>query len=80
MNGLKEPEPWYMSDPKVYVSRPLKSFFIGDWGFYILKHYKYRFFPKFYFFKNKYFIEIGVSLAGFLFEIQNNKIEKVSKS
>lgn len=74
---MAESEPWYMNDPKVFVSRPLAKFFIKDWGFYILPSYYYRLFPKFYFMKTKYFIELGFSFAGYMFEIQKNKIEKV---
>jgi len=80
MNTSIDSEPWYMNDPKVYVSRPLKSFFVGDLGFYILNSYNYYFFPKFYFMKTKYFIELGFFFAGYMFEIQHNKIEKISKS
>jgi len=69
-----------MNDPKVFVSRPLKSFLIGNWGFFILNSHNYNFFPKFYFMKTKYFIEMGFSFAGYIFEIQNNKIETLQKS
>lgn len=80
MNGSNDSNnPWYMSEPSVFVSRPLKKFFIGNWGFFILNSYYYNFFPKFYYMKNKYFTELGFSFAGYMFEIQNNKIEKIQK-
>jgi len=77
MNFMKDSEPWYMRDNKVFVSYPKYKFFVNDWGFYILPSYYYRLFPKFYYMKTKYFIELGFSFAGYNFEIQNNKIEKV---
>lgn len=80
MNTSTDSEPWYMNDPKVYCSRPLKKFFVGNWGFYILNSYNFNFFPKFYFMKTKYFIELGFTFAGYMFEIQYNKIEKISKN
>ena len=70
----------WLKESKLFVSRPIFKFFLGDWGFYILTAYKKLFFPKLYFMKTKYFIEMGFSFAGFLFEIQNNKIEKIQKS
>jgi len=77
---MTELEPWYMNDPKVFVSYPKWKLLIGNWGLFILPSYNYNFFPKFYFMKTKYFIEIGFSFAGYLFEIQNIKIEKLQKS
>jgi len=74
---MTESEPWYINDPKVYCSRPLVKLLIGNWGFFILPNISYRFFPKFYFMKTKYFIELGFMFAGYMFEIQNNKIEKI---
>lgn len=77
---MKDSEPWYMNDPNVFVSYPKWKLLVDDWGFYILPALRYRLFPKFYFLKNKYFIEGGMDFAGYLFEIQYNKIEKISKS
>jgi len=70
----------WLKESKIFVSRPLLKFFLGSWGFYIINSYRKLFFPKFFFMKTKYFIELGFSFAGFLFEIQNNKIEKIQKS
>jgi len=77
---MKDSEPWYMRDSKVFVSYPKYKFIVNDWGFYILPSYYYRLFPKFYYMKTKYFIELGFSFAGYNFEIQNNKIEKVKQN
>jgi len=70
----------WLNKNNMFVSYPKWKFLFKGWGLYILPAFNYRLFPKFYFFKNKYFIEGGIDFAGYLFEIQRNKNEKVSKS
>lgn len=69
----------WLDKSNIYVSKPLFKILFKDWGFYILPSYNYYLFPKFFYMKTKYFIEMGFSFAGFHFEIQNNKIEKIQK-
>lgn len=67
----------WLNKNNIFVSYPKYKFLIGRVGFYILPSYKFSYFPKFYFMKTKYFIEMGFSFAGYIFEIQHNKIEKI---
>lgn len=80
MNTTQDSDPWYLSDPTVFVSRPLRSYLFDNFYFFIFNSYHYRLFPKFYFFKNKYYIEGAIDFAGYTLKIQLNKIEKIQKS
>jgi len=74
--GLESP---YGDYPGMFVSRPLhKIVFRNGLGFYILNAYKFRWFPKFYFgYKKNEFLETGVFLFRWMFEIMWNKSFKV---
>jgi len=69
----KEFDKW-LDDSNVFVSKPKFKLLVDNWGFYILPSPNYFLFPRFFYLKSKYAVEFGVTFAGFIFEVQNNRL------
>jgi hypothetical protein len=65
-------EKW-ANENDVFLSKVYYRIRVKDIGLYILNSYKFRWIPKPFGIKNKYYIECGINWLGWIFEFQWSK-------
>ena len=63
---------WAMEN-NIFISKVYYRIRVKDMGLYILNSYKFRWIPKPFGMKNKYFIECGINWLGWILEFQWSK-------
>ena len=65
----EEYEKW-ANENDIFISKVYYRIRVKDAGLYILNSYKFRWIPKLFGHRNKYYIECGVNWLGWILEFQ----------